>query len=74
MKYNPTHHANVVSNLKRGYEERYKAVLTLPDTVIWKIFDEWQLVESEDPDDREEPIYSALQEEQTGGNSAVATD
>lgn len=52
----------IVSNLKTEYRERYKKDLRLGDAEIWKIFRQWQLVASEDKDDKEEPIFYALHE------------
>lgn len=63
MKYNPDHHYNVVRNLKQGFIARYEKELTLPDNRIWQIFEEEFAVQSDDPNDKEKPIYEALKDD-----------
>lgn len=63
MKYHPVYHVGVIDNLKREFKERYSQELLLPDAVIWKVYEEWYCVESDDSDDKELPIYQGLKEE-----------
>ena len=58
--FNPTIHASLIDNLRRGYKDRYNLQLSLSDKAIYDIWNEWCLVESEDTTDKELPIYEAL--------------
>ena len=60
MKFNLDYHSNVVQNLKNEYKSRYNKELTLTDKKIFQIWDENHCVESDDPNDRELPIYEEL--------------
>lgn len=60
MKFNPDYHSNVVRNLKVEYKSRYNKDLCLTDERIFQIWDENHAVESDDPEDRELPIYEEL--------------
>ena len=60
MKFNPVYHQNVVDNLKRGFKKRYGKELTLTDEKIWDVFEDMSGFTSEDPEDKEFPIFEEL--------------
>ena len=63
MKYDPTFHSNVVSNLRRKYKIRFGVDLNMPDEMVWANYEANYGVEFEGhEDDKEYAIYDALHE------------
>lgn len=73
MRYDPLFHGNVVRNLRSSFINRYGHDCRLSDGEMWRVYDEDSGIESDDPDDKELPIYEGLLEREAieDNNSGV---